>query len=301
MNTTTRSLLACTLLLVFSASLARAQATRTWVSGVGDDANPCSRTAPCLTFAGAFPKTATGGEISVLDPGDFGPITITKSITLDGTGTLASIVSDGGNGITINAGPTDRIVLRNLSINGLAGTCLEGADGIQFNSGGSLLVDQVRITGFADNGVNVNQSGAARVVISNTNIRGVDRGVRVTTTTGRLDVALSNVVISGGITAVDTLAGYTTITRSAIAGSTSYGVRAEGGVVALLSTTIASTGVAVVAETGATVRLSDSSFYNNGTGFGCGGGQLLSTGDNRKGGNAGGPAACNITGTVTVQ
>jgi len=68
------------------ATSAQAQATRTWVSGVGDDANPCSRTAPCKTFAGAISKTAAGGEISVLDPGGFGAVTITKSITINGDG-----------------------------------------------------------------------------------------------------------------------------------------------------------------------------------------------------------------------
>src|SRR5712691_3114554 len=78
--------------LAFSA-LAQAQATRTWVSGVGDDANPCSRTAPCKTFAGAISKTAACGEISVLDPGGFGAVTITKSITIDGDGTLAGILA----------------------------------------------------------------------------------------------------------------------------------------------------------------------------------------------------------------
>jgi hypothetical protein len=66
------------------AAPAQAQATRTWVSGVGDDANPCSRTAPCKTFAGAISKTAPGGEIDALDPGGFGALTITKSITIDG-------------------------------------------------------------------------------------------------------------------------------------------------------------------------------------------------------------------------
>src|SRR5712692_8313305 len=88
-------------LLVFTlglASLAQAQATRTWVSGVGDDANPCSRTAPCKTFAGAISKTAIGGEIDCLDPGGFGQVTITKSITIDGTGTFASILASSVNG-----------------------------------------------------------------------------------------------------------------------------------------------------------------------------------------------------------
>src|SRR5215217_1765826 len=99
-------------------SLAQAQATRTWVSGVGDDANPCSRTAPCKTFAGAISKTAAGGEISVLDPGGFGAINITKSITINGDGTLAGILASLVNGVIINAATTDKVVLRNISING---------------------------------------------------------------------------------------------------------------------------------------------------------------------------------------
>src|SRR5947209_6578619 len=82
-----------------------AQATRTWVSGVGDDANPGSRTAPCKTFAGAISKTAPGGEISVLDPGGFGALTITKPITIDGGGNLAGVLVSGTNGIVVAAGP----------------------------------------------------------------------------------------------------------------------------------------------------------------------------------------------------
>src|SRR5687768_11185328 len=99
---------------------AQAQATRTWVSGVGDDVNPCSRTAPCKTYAGAISKTAAGGEISVLDPGGYGTLTATKSITVDGgTGagwgsTLAALTT----GFIINAAQTDIVHLRNLSING---------------------------------------------------------------------------------------------------------------------------------------------------------------------------------------
>ena len=102
-----------------------AQATRTWVSGVGDDANPCSRTAPCKTFAGAISKTAAGGQISVLDPGGFGAVTITKSITIEGGGELGSIVNPGFNGIVINAGVNDNVILRNLQVDGV-GTGLAG-------------------------------------------------------------------------------------------------------------------------------------------------------------------------------
>src|SRR5271156_5897788 len=107
-------LICAALLLALQVSASHAQATRTWVSGVGDDVNPCSRTAPCKTFAGAISKTATGGEIDVLDPGGFGTVTITKSITLDGGGgQVASVLTVGTPGININAAGAV-VILRNL-------------------------------------------------------------------------------------------------------------------------------------------------------------------------------------------
>src|SRR3954468_150366 len=120
------------------ATATQAQATRTWVSGVGDDVNPCSRTAPCKTFAGAISKTADKGEIDCLDPGGFGTVTITKNITIDGTtgAGFGSILAAGTNGVNVNDGATATpntitVSLRNLSIQG-AGT---GFDGIRFLSG----------------------------------------------------------------------------------------------------------------------------------------------------------------------
>src|SRR5258705_7256959 len=100
---------------LLSAVSAQAQATRTWVSGVGDDANPCSRTAPCKTFAGAISKTAAGGEIDCLDPGGFGAVTITKSITIDCDAGAGGILNSGFNGVIISAGANDTIMLRNLA------------------------------------------------------------------------------------------------------------------------------------------------------------------------------------------
>src|SRR5438034_7809030 len=100
-------------------NVAQAQATRTWVSGVGDDANPCSRTAACKTFAGAISKTAAGGEINCLDPGGFGGVTITKAMTLNCGYTLGSILVAGTPGVTINAGVNDRVTLRGIQIQGL--------------------------------------------------------------------------------------------------------------------------------------------------------------------------------------
>src|SRR3954467_11628356 len=106
------------------AAPAAAQATRTWVSGVGDDVNPCSRTAPCKTFAGAISKTAIGGEINCLDPGGFGAVTITKSLTIDCHYTEGGALA-GGNGITVNdsasATPgTAVVVIRGLDIFGVS-------------------------------------------------------------------------------------------------------------------------------------------------------------------------------------
>ncbi len=125
---------------------ASAQASRTWVSGVGDDVNPCSRTAPCKTFAGAIAKTQAAGEIDCLDAGGFGTVTITQSITIDcgeGSGGAAGgILNAGTVGITIN-GNAIKVILRNLTISG-AGTT-PGTYGIRFISGKSLTMDDVTI------------------------------------------------------------------------------------------------------------------------------------------------------------
>src|SRR6476619_5401221 len=108
------SVLGIAFMVFASAGSANAQATRTWVSGVGDDANPCSRTAPCKTFAGAISKTANGGEIDCLDPGGFGGVTITKSITIDCGTFPGGILVSGTNAVVVNAAATDRIILRHL-------------------------------------------------------------------------------------------------------------------------------------------------------------------------------------------
>ena len=161
---------------LFSATSAQAQATRTWVSGVGDDANPCSRTAPCKTFAGAISKTAPGGEINCLDPGGYGTLTITKSITIDCTGTFGSVLNSGGvNGFIINdsltATPgTIQVRLRGLTINGAGST--PGLNGIRFLSGASLVVEDVFIQNQrGGNGILINPSaGVVTVAIHNTSI-----------------------------------------------------------------------------------------------------------------------------------
>ena len=154
-------------LLIAAASAAQAQASRTWVSGVGDDVNPCSRTAPCKTFAGAISKTAAGGEISVLDPGGYGAVTITKSITINGTGTNAGILAAGTNGIIVNAAATDTVVIRNVGIVGF-GT---GLNGIRVLAVGNLHVEDVEIRNFSGKGILVETSVATNVHIKDVLIR----------------------------------------------------------------------------------------------------------------------------------
>src|SRR5215468_1013888 len=157
--------------LVVGTSLIHAQATRTWVSGVGDDVNPCSRTAPCKTFAGAISKTAPGGEIDALDPGGFGALTITKAITLDGGGgQVASVLVAGTNGIVVQAGANDVVIIRNLRINGISGSGNGGFNGIRFISGKDLNVENCVIFGFTQNGIDIalNQGTPVSVYIINT-------------------------------------------------------------------------------------------------------------------------------------
>ena len=147
----------------FSCGSAQAQATRTWVSGTGDDANPCSRTAPCKTFAGAISKTAAAGEINVIDPGGFGAVTITKAITIRSDHIEAGVLVSGTNGITVAAGPTDSVVLEGLDIDGVGA----GLNGVNFTSGAQLYILKCSIRRFTQNGVNVASStSSARVFIN---------------------------------------------------------------------------------------------------------------------------------------
>ncbi len=161
-----RSTLILAVSMISIGLVAHAQATRTWISGVGDDANPCSRTAPCKTFAGAISKTATGGEIDNLDTGGYGALTITKSITLDGGGgSIASVLVLGTNGINVAAPAGSVVTLRNLQFQGLLGS---GLAGISFTSGSVLHIEHCSIMGFGGNGININLSTGGEVFIDDT-------------------------------------------------------------------------------------------------------------------------------------
>ena len=218
-------------ILVFGTMLMQGQASRTWVSGVGDDANPCSRTAPCKTFAGAISKTAVGGEIDALDPGGFGAVTITKGITIDGGGgQVASVLVNGTNGIVVAAQPGDVVILRNLRINGIKSGANGGLSGIRFISGGALIVDKCEIFGFLNNGVDIALSASASAWVTNTNIENIGgTGVAATTTAGVETVGVENVRVLQSNKGVESgNHSRVTVNNSFVQGAASIGMQADG-------------------------------------------------------------------------
>ncbi|MES2033620.1 MAG: right-handed parallel beta-helix repeat-containing protein [Pseudomonadota bacterium] len=292
------------------AAPAAAQATRTWISGVGDDANPCSRTAPCKTFAGAISKTAAGGEINCIDQGAYGAVTITKSISLICVGVTAGVLHSSTNGIVINAAATDVIFIKGLDING-APPSSPGLNGIRFLAGGSLYIDDTVIRGALaaspnGNGVLFAPSGASELFITNSTISNngtattgagvliqptgtgsakvvldgvslIDNrnfGFQVNTTgnTGAgVSVSIENSKISGGVQGVQIFTP---------AATTSATVLINGSVVSANTVGIIANGAA------AKVRVGTSTITNNGTGVvALGGSAINSYGDNRLDGN----------------
>jgi len=211
---------------MLSVAPASAQATRTWVSGVGDDANPCSRTAPCKTFAGAISKTAAGGEINVLDPGGFGAVTITKSITISADHVEAGVLVSGTNGIVVSAGATDSVVLEGLDIEGLK----TGLNGVNFLSGALLVIERCKIHQFATNGVNAASTTAgARTVINKTLI---------------LSNGTQGAANSGGVTLQGATTNVVNINDTLIQNNLNYGVQANAGhAAAFLRSTVTPTGI----------------------------------------------------------
>jgi|GEM_PF-508320 len=150
---------------------ALAQASRTFVSGVGDDANPCSRTAPCKTFAGAYSKTAAGGEIDVLDPGGFGALTITRSLTISATGVTAGVLVNGTNGIIVAAGAGDHVTLRGLEFSGSPfDVSPAGINGLEVTSAGRVTLEDSEIFGFSQNGIDFAPTNNATLIVTNSSI-----------------------------------------------------------------------------------------------------------------------------------
>jgi hypothetical protein len=238
----------CALFLfcIAAAITAEAQAMRTWVSGVGDDVNPCSRTAPCKTFAGAITKTAINGEINCLDSAGFGAVTITKSVTIDCADVTGGVLASLVNGFVINisapAGSPDTrrsVTLRGLDINGAG----NGLNGVRVVAAAHVYIEKVVIDGFAQNGITVDAASTVNLVVRDSSIRNNMNAGLITTMSG-----------PANITVLDSL----------------FAANATG----------------IHAGAGATVRISGNSIVHNGTGvMAAGGGKILSARNNVIDGN----------------
>jgi hypothetical protein len=287
MRKTSLTLVTTSLVFFLQAAPAHAQASRTWVSGVGDDANPCSRTAPCKTFAGAISKTAVNGEINCLDPGGFGAVTITKSITIDCHEVFASILNAGTNAINIpfdSFAQTDvrkTVRLRNINFNGvntgLIGIRITGGAII---TGGAVFIEDCLIDGNfsgAARGISEERTGGGELFISNTTVRnmgqtaiqvnpggGAVAGLRINAVFDNIRVENANFGVAIGNN------GRAMINRSVFAGHSQAGIEAEGPLAAVqvdVSNSVSSNNGTGVQNGGGTVtiRLSNNDIVFNGT------------------------------------
>jgi hypothetical protein len=206
--------------------------------------NPCSRTAPCKTFAGAISKTAKDGEINALDPAGFGAVTITKSITIDGTGTLASILASGTTGVIINItdpGDTAKTVrLRGLTINGAR----TGIQGIRIMSANKVIIDDLVIDGFTKHGISFETSAPVQAFIQNT---------RISNNAG------NGVNVAGGGTQL--------VMQSVQLTHNGSGLLSEKSEVTLIDSQVAHNGTGIQGGAGSAIRLANALVTHNATGL----------------------------------
>ncbi|HTC05373.1 MAG TPA: right-handed parallel beta-helix repeat-containing protein [Xanthobacteraceae bacterium] len=283
-----RTQLPLTILAAIMASLlfamsAQAQATRTWVSGVGDDSSTtCSRTAPCQTFSTAINKTAAFGEINCLDAGGFGAVTITKSIVISCEVGTAGVLVPSTYGIVVDVTATDTVVLRGLDIEGFQ----VGLSGILFNGGGTLQVDKCLIRLFNSSssgyGINFVPNDTASLVIQDSTIASngdatssVGGGVHIAPVGGITTATLDNVKLLNnttfGLRVEDNAK--VTVNNSVASGSGRSGFAAVSGsapaVIELLHSTSANNGANGVNSSGvqAQIRMAYTGVFDNGTGI----------------------------------
>jgi len=272
----------------FQVSQAQAQASRTWVSGVGDDVNPCSRTAPCKTFAGAISKTLVNGEIDCIDPGGFGTITITKSITIDCHQTMGSILNAGTNGMTIAYDSFAATDLRKaVRVRGLA---FQGSDtgvigiriiGAANSAGSAVFIEDTVIDGNfggAARGISDERSGGGELYVANSTVRNIgNQGVYVNPSAGaslglKISVLIDNIRVENCGTGYFASSAVSTLIRNSVfSGNTGAGVYGEGPFafsdILVASSLINGNGTGVQTPGSSTIRLSDTDIISNGTGI----------------------------------
>ena len=299
--------LAGTTLALFAVSApAHAQATRTWVSGVGDDLNPCSRTAPCKTFAGAISKTFINGEIDCLDPGGYGAVTVTKSITIDCTGTFGSILASGTTGVVINIpvsanDPHRTVRLRGLSINGSgpSGTVgtRTGVRGVKILSAAVVEIEDTVVTDFTTNGIGDARTTGGKLIVRNSVIRNVTGAGIGAGGANPNDVSIENVhSINNGFGVAAATGNRVSIKRSVFSGNSTAGIEADlGGQVGVDNTLVSGNGIGL--QNAGTMSFSNTSVTFNTTGVS---GATTSFGNSRIFGN-GAPGTAPTVGAPTTD
>jgi hypothetical protein len=249
---------------------ASAQATRTWVSGVGDDVNPCSRTAPCKTFAGAISKTATAGEINCLDPGGMGTVTITKSMTINCHEIVGSILASGVPGVTINATAAgSRVILRGLQINGVqGGTAVAGTIGVRIIAAAVVAIEDTVITQFAQQGIiDSRTAGGTRLFLENVTVsHNVGTGIAVAASATN-NAMMDQVYLMENSTGLAAATGNNVaVKRSVFSGHGGPGVTADlGAQITVDNSLISGNGIGL--QGGGTVKVSNSDIVFNTAAF----------------------------------
>jgi hypothetical protein len=287
-------------------SPAHAQATRTFVSGVGNDADPCTRTLPCRTFGGALTQTAAGGEINCVDPGGYGSVTITKSITIDCGGTYGSVLHTSSNGIIINDSGTGSpntidVIIRNLSING-SGMPL-GINGIYYISGRSVHVENVTIESAATAGINVSKNTFGTLTVRNVSFMFMPVGIKLATTAGNIVASISDCKFNGmtnnGVDAAATsYAGVANSVFSTVGGAAILASSATSTVYAKNNLITNSNHGISASVAGAKITASGNGMYGNTKAFNAAAGAIfLSANNNEVDINPGNPS----TGFLTVK
>jgi hypothetical protein len=295
------TLLGAACLLSVLATSAHAQASRTWVSGVGDDANPCSRTAPCKTFAGAISKTAVNGEINCLDPGGFGAVTITKSITIDCHEIFASILNAGTNGVVIAydsfaVGDTKKTVrLRNINFNGVT----TGINGIRIlggasSAGSAVFIEDCMIDGNTARGISDERTGGGELSVSHTTVRDMaGTGIAILSS---LQATLDNVRVQNANIGVGVAnGGKVMIANSVFSGNTAAGIAGDAGSQITIDNSVTSSNGTGIQSNG-TTRISNTDISFNTTGIT---GATSSFGNNRISGNTAAGTAPTLIGAAS--
>jgi hypothetical protein len=284
-------------LLAVAPHAANAGILRTYVSALGSDSNPCTASSLCASFQAALARTTAGGEIFVLNSADYGPVTINKAVTITSEGAVAGVLMTTGAAITISAGASDVVNLRGLGVDGAN----SGSIGIQFISGKSLTIQKSFVRNFTNSGITFAPSASATLFVSDTVVtNNGSSGILVSGGSSAVNGALSRIIASGnGVGILASGGGVNLAVTDTVTSNNSYGIGATASAVMIINSTASNNAIGISSQTGATVRVGQSTITGNGTGWqATDSGLLQSYRNNSVGGNTTDGA---VTQTLALQ